>query len=409
MDYVFLLDISGSMQNDSKLVISRNSLEAFINELGPNDRFEVMTFNVKPNMLFGEMQPATAEMKEQAGNFMATQSARGGTQLAPAMNTAYKYGDPDRTLNVVVLSDGMTDQGERQTLLQLIQGRPRFARVFCIGIGNDVNRPLLEQIAEDSGGLAAFISRGDNFKRAAKSFRRKLMRPVATDLAIDFNGLTIYDVEPKKLPNLYHGAPIRIYGRYSGQGNAALRMKANVQGIELDKTAEVVFPAEDLDNPEIERMWAWKRVDQFLKQADRTGSRQSVLDEIIKLGEEYSIVTEYTSFLVLENDGEYKRWKIDRRNVRRLDRDRKAQEKLKNQLAQIRDKASLELEPQALSQKAKEEPKSKPQPRQTQVSSRQAPQQRPSRGFDLDLGSGPVGPLGLVFAFWLNRRKKRNR
>jgi hypothetical protein len=46
-------------------------------------------------------------------------------------------------------------------LLQQIQQRPGNTRVFCIGVGNDVNRPLLEQLAEDSGGLSAFISAGD--------------------------------------------------------------------------------------------------------------------------------------------------------------------------------------------------------------------------------------------------------
>src|SRR5207247_3671802 len=64
-------------------------------------------------------------------------------------------------------------------LLELIRTRPRNAKVFCIGVGNDVNRPLLEQMAQDAGGLSAFLSRGDNFARQAQAFRRKLTRPVA--------------------------------------------------------------------------------------------------------------------------------------------------------------------------------------------------------------------------------------
>jgi hypothetical protein len=76
------------------------------------------------------------------------------------LTTAYKYGDPDRRLNVVILSDGMTEQKERALLIDMIGRRPSHARVFCIGVGNEINRPLLEQMAEDSGGLAAFISVG---------------------------------------------------------------------------------------------------------------------------------------------------------------------------------------------------------------------------------------------------------
>ena len=66
-------------------------------------------------------------------------------------------------------------------------------------------------------------------------------------------------------------------------------------------------------------MWAWHRVDRLLKEADAGGSRTSVIDEIVRLGEGYSIATEYTSFIVLENDAEFQRWKIDRKNALRIE------------------------------------------------------------------------------------------
>src|SRR5688572_28018985 len=46
MDYVFILDISGSMANDGKLALSRQSIAAFTSALGDDDRFEIITFNV---------------------------------------------------------------------------------------------------------------------------------------------------------------------------------------------------------------------------------------------------------------------------------------------------------------------------------------------------------------------------
>ena len=54
-------------------------------------------------------------------------------------------------------------------------------------------------------------------------------------------------------------------------------------------------------------MWASRRIDALLKNADRSGSRESVAPEVVRLGETFSIVTEYTSFLVLENDAEFRR------------------------------------------------------------------------------------------------------
>jgi hypothetical protein len=87
-------------------------------------------------------------------------------------------------------------------------------------------------------------------------------------------------------------------------------------------------------------MWAWNRIDRLQKEADGSGSgRQAAIPEIVRLGEGYSIVTEYTSFLVLENDGEYKRWKIDRRNALRVGRDRASQARVAEQLAKLREKS----------------------------------------------------------------------
>ena len=418
MDYVFVLDVSGSMANDSKLAISRDSLAAFVSELGEDDRFEVMTFNIQPTMLFQEMRRANSAAKTEADRFLSSQDARGGTNLVPAMTTAYKYGNPDRTLNVVILSDGMTEQSERQTLMQLIQSRPTNARVFTIGIGNEVNRPLLQQMAEDSGGLAAFVSRGDDFQRQARAFRRKLTHPAATDLQIQFGGIQVYDMEPKVLPNLYHGAPIRVYGRYRGASQATVLLTGNVFGREVSQSVTLDFPKRDESNPEIERMWALKRVDELLKQADRGGAREGVLDEIIRLGEGYSIVTQYTSFLVLENDAEYQRWNIERKNNLRIARDRQAHAEREQELELLRRQSIADLGPQpelpasaATPAKATPQNVATPQPSVAQPQTNPAPSVSNSRSQSRDFsfgGSSPVGPLFLGAAWWLRRRKQQD-
>lgn len=410
MDFVFVLDVSGSMADSGKMIVSKNALEAFINEVGDKDRMEIMTFNVSPTILFGELKGGSEQARKEAMEFLSNQKARGGTELVPAMTTAYKYNDPDRTLNVVILSDGMTEQGERQTLLRLIQSRPQNARVFCIGIGNEVNRPLLEQMAEDSGGLAAFISRGDNFKRAAKSFKRKLMRPAATDLHLDFEGLQVYDVEPDLLPNLYHGSPIRIYGRYKGNGNVDVQLSGSIQGVALKQNLSIPFPETDSENPEIERMWAWKRIDQLLKKTSRTGRRDQAIDEIIHLGEEYSIVSEYTSFLVLENDAEYRRWKIERKNTARISKDRKAFADRAEKLEAIKKKAISDIGPQAVgkppvsSQNIRTKPISTPGSQNTTTDRRNNTSRR-NQNRDFSPGTGPVGPLFAGLVLWIRRRK----
>ena len=345
MDYVFILDISGSMANDGKLGLSRQSLTAFLDALGTDDRFEIITFNVAANTLFNRLTPASEESAKTARSFVESQQARGGTVLRPAISTAYRYQESDRTLNVVILSDGMTEQREQQELLTLIRERPSGSRVFCIGVGNDVNRPLLQQLAEGAGGLAAFISQEDSFDRQAQAFRRKLLRPAATNVRLTFSGAGVYDVEPQQLPNLYHGAPLRVYGRYRSGGPITAKLEAEVLGRPLNQAVELSLPDLEKSNPEIERMWAWHRV-QRLMAADRESGLASISkEEIVRLCEGYSIASEYASFIVLENDAEYQRWSIKRRNATRIARDRNAQQALRQELEHLRELAVAKLGP----------------------------------------------------------------
>ena len=416
MDYVFLLDISGSMADEGKLKISRNCIQAFITELGDKDRFEIITFNVTPTTLFNKLTEANAKSKARADTFLAGRSASGGTVLDPALRTAYKYRDEDRPLNVVILSDGMTQQSERAQLLRAIGKRPSNARVFCVGVGNEVNRPLLDRLARDAGGLAAFLSQGDNFVRQAQAFRRKLTKPAMRNVNIDFKGGDVYDLYPGKLPNLYHGAPVRLYGRYRTPAQARATLTAEVNGREATMKTAMTLPDKDSDNPEIQRMWAWQKVRQL------TGGPKpltgDVTEEIVRLGEGYSIVTEYTSFIVLENDAEYKRWRIDRRNALLVERDRNARTRLTKRLESMREEALANLGPQGNNggsgtQAAPSSPPrqrtSNPDPNPGQSAPVNSPRSRGPFGGGGGGGGGPVGPTSLAVIALLAISAKRKR
>lgn len=347
MDYMFVADISGSMANDGKLTLSREAIAHFIDALGPEDRFNVMAFNTAPQVQFQAMSTADDNRRQAARTFLMDQRAKGGTALRPAVMAAFQYKDADRPLNIVIMSDGMTEVTQQRELIDSIQSAPVGTRVFCVGIGNDVNRPLLKQIAEGTGGLAAFVSHQDDFAREANSFRRKLMRPVASNVTIEIEGVGAYDVMPKSLPDLFHGAPLRIWGRYGRGGPAAITVRADIQGQVWSDRIEVEFAKQADDNPEIERMWAFTRVNELLDQIRHEGESADKVSEVVRLCESYSIVSEYASFIVLENDAEYQRWAIERRNANRVHRDRTAHERLRKQLDRLREESLAQLGPRS--------------------------------------------------------------
>jgi len=407
MDFVFLLDVSGSMADDRKLALSVDSIQAFIDTLAPKDRMEIMSFNVQPTLLFRGLREAHDTTRSEAEAFLKSQAARGGTVLAPALGAAYRYATTDRTLNIVLLSDGMTEAGERAELVRLIRSSPANTRVFCIGVGNDVNKPMMDQLTKISGGLAAFLSPSDNLQRQAEAFRRKLVHPAVADVRLAVNGVRVDQIEPAEMPNIYHGSPLRIYGRYFKGGEALITLSGTIEGRVQEWSQRVIFPERDEKSPEIERMWALSRVDRL-----KGDQGNQAIEEIVRLGEAFSIVTEHTSFLVLENDAEYQRWKIDRRNALRNSRDRRAQEQVRQQLAGLRDAHLSGLGPnpdpvavRASSPAPVEIARATPAPGASPASSPTPTQWTPDFGGG---GGGPVGPLFLVALAWLrNLRMKR--
>jgi Ca-activated chloride channel family protein len=212
-----------------------------------------------------------------------------------------------------------------------------------------------------------------------------LLHPAAADLRIEFAGGDVYDVQPGNLPNLYHGSPIRLYARYRSPGKVTAAVRAKVAGQDVEQSFPLVLPETDAANPEVERMWAARKVDALLKRID-AGDDKDAVAEVVRLGEAFSIATPYTSFIVLENDAEYQRWKIQQANVLRTARDRQSNERRLKEFEAIRSKAAANIGPPA---DALDKPPTAVSAAPTPAPSQPPTGWRPS-------GGGPVDPLTVA-------------
>jgi Ca-activated chloride channel family protein len=136
-----------------------------------------------------------------------------------------------------------------------------------------------------------------------------------------------------------------LIGRYKQAGQAQVTITAEVLGQPFEQTVKLNFADMNEKNPEIERMWAFQRVQELMNQSRKNGQNAEIVDKIVQLCEGYSIVSEYASFIVLENDAEYVRWSINRRNLTRSGRDRAAQAALRTELESMREEALAKLGP----------------------------------------------------------------
>ncbi len=116
-----------------------------------------------------------------------------------------------------------------------------------------------------------------------------------------------------------------IFGRYANGGEAQVRLKTSLTGEDKMYTTQFNFPNTDTAHPEIERLWALARIEQFdaLVRIDAMSAAEAKA-QTLKLGVDYQLVTDETAMAVL-SDAAFAERGIERRNQARVARERQAQ------------------------------------------------------------------------------------
>jgi Ca-activated chloride channel homolog len=328
VNVTYVLDVSGSMGTAGKLDLARQAVIEGLKVMREGDTFNIIAFNIAPTSLASQPLAVNEENRQRALDFLQALEGRGGTDIVPALEQAMAMQVPQARNAVLLLSDGQaTDVNEHGGFLTAVRRGPAGTRIFSFGIGNEINRPLLDRLAIETGGLADYLSGQDEVRRKIGLMQRKLASPVAENLKLRVEGVEISEVCPRQIPNLYRGQQLALLGRYRGAGEAKLTLSGDFLGKLETLTAALDFAETDADNPELQRMWAWRKVDGLLGQVREQGESAGLKEEIVGLGTKYSIVTPYTAFLVLENEAAYQRFSIERRNLARVENERAAAER----------------------------------------------------------------------------------
>ncbi len=139
-----------------------------------------------------------------------------------------------------------------------------------------------------------------------------MSHPVLTDLAIEIPGVKIVDMYPKQPPDLFRGGQVVLIGSYEGDGASAIRLKGHNGKKTEEFVYEGTFPKMTTDRGFIGPLYANRKIGYLLDQIRLHGEDKELHDEVVRLSLAYGIETPYTSYLVLENDQQYKQYGITR-------------------------------------------------------------------------------------------------
>ncbi len=191
---VFLIDVSGSMQDANKLPLVKAGLRRFVDQLNENDRLAIVVYAGASGLALDSTNATQKDVVLSAiENLQAGGSTNGGEGIQLAYTMARKHFIPKGTNRVILCTDGdfnvgITDQNALTRLIEEESKSGVFLSVLGFGMGN-LKDATLEKLADKGNGHYAYI---DSMREAHKVFVEQMTGTLITiakdvKIQIEFN------------------------------------------------------------------------------------------------------------------------------------------------------------------------------------------------------------------------------
>lgn len=305
-DVVFVVDTSGSMAG-GKLDQAKKALTFCVDNLNEDDRFEIVRFATDVSPLFRGMESADSYHRRTAIKFIEKLKPKGGTAIDDALKMAMALPrSGERPFIVVFLTDGLPTVGERKidVIVDNVVGKKKTVkRVFCFGIGHDVNTHLLDRITEKTRAVSEYVFPNEDLEVKVSNFFSKIKDPVLTNPKLRFpEGTDVNKMYPSPLPDIFNGEQLVVAGRFKKEASGAVVL-TGMSGDTKHRFAEdVALSGHKKKHEFIVRLWATRRIGWLINEIRLRGESEELKQEITMLAREHGIVTPYTAWLIVEDE-----------------------------------------------------------------------------------------------------------
>ena len=188
MNLALVIDRSGSMASEDKLLYAKSAAEQLVGRLQPNDHLSIAVYDTTVQTIVGSTPGSERELflaairGIQSGN---STNLHGG--MMAGYEEALKHYDVERMNRVLLLSDGMANEGETDPLkirARASQCRKRGGRISTMGMGLAYDEDLMSGIAQSAGGNYYYVGDPESVGRHLDQEIDELSRVVARDIEL---------------------------------------------------------------------------------------------------------------------------------------------------------------------------------------------------------------------------------
>jgi von Willebrand factor type A domain len=297
-DVTFVIDASSSI-SQRKLDSMTEGVAEIVDKLRPEDRFNVVVFRDRPEMLSPDLAPAAPDQKAAAKAMLARQESHGKTDIYEALRPVVLNAPRDGLPGIVlVMTDGRPNTGvrnAREIINGLTDENELRNSIYAYGSGNTVKRYMLDLLALRNKGDSHVTPSTDDITSELPGFFSHISDPILVDLNADYGRIDEDAVFPKRVPDFYKGQAVTVYGRFDPKKDEVFAMRLTGRASELKK--EVIFTADlskaDTGDKSIAQAWAKKKIYHLIGEMSRLGDAPELRQEIEGLSRQYDVGTAY--------------------------------------------------------------------------------------------------------------------
>jgi Ca-activated chloride channel family protein len=171
-------------------------------------------------------------------------------------------------------------------------------------------------MARVGGGEVEYILLNTPGAVAAKRFYERIASPILTDISLSFSGISLEEVYPAEVSDLWSRKPLVFKARYSKAGKGTVTIRGLSGGKPYQQSLEVSLPDAEKENRALGSLWARSKVDDLMDRdllgVQHGSLKEDTKKEIVNVALAHRIMTQFTSFVAVEEavvtvDGKPKR------------------------------------------------------------------------------------------------------